>query len=272
MKELSNKDVQDIAIEIMKIVHDICENENIKYFLMYGTLIGAVRHSDFIPWDDDLDIAMDRYNYEKFIKCFDKYSTKFPHLKLFEPRFNRDYPYMIARISDNRYKISTENENDCGMGVFIDIYPMDGLGKDYINVVKHAKKIDHYSSLMFRSTRKKPLIHNNSFIRNVIEIIAYCISKILGKNFLKRRLQHLSKKYSYDESTYVGCGVWLSGLEKDIYLKNLFDELVLHKFGKYQFYIPKKYDEILTLIYGDYMKIPPEEERIGHHFYKTYKK
>ncbi|WP_028043616.1 LicD family protein [Candidatus Stoquefichus massiliensis] len=273
MKEISNSYVQSGALEVMKFVHEICEIEDIKYFLMYGTLIGAIRHNGFIPWDDDLDIAMDRENYEKFLSCFPKYSKKFSFLEIFEPRYNDKYPYMIARVSDNRYKIETDNEVDCGMGVFIDIYPMDGLGNDYKDVIRHARKIDHYSSLMFRSTRIKPMINKRyKLFRNIIEVILYLVSKIFGKQYFRNKLLYLSQKYKYAESKYIGCGVWLSGFKKDIYLKSDFDESILHKFEKYNFYIPKEYDRILTSMYGNYMKLPPKEERIGHHFYKTYLK
>ncbi len=124
--ELSTREIQDVSLEILKQVADICEELNLRYYLMYGTLIGAIRHHGFIPWDDDVDIMMPRPDYERLLEFFEK--NKIGDLTVFSHENNDRYPYMIARISDDRYVIECENEESIGMGVFIDIYPFDGLG------------------------------------------------------------------------------------------------------------------------------------------------
>ena len=271
MKELNSKELQAATLELMKKLHDICEKIDVRYFLAYGTLIGAVRHEGFIPWDDDLDIMMSREDYNKLIQYFNDNKNELGSLELFTPETNKDYPYMIARVSDSNYVIDTFNEKDCGMGVFIDIYPLDGFGNDFKSAVKLSKKTFFLSSLYFRSTRLKPQIRDNfSFVRNCIEVGLFFISKLLGKNYLNKVITKLSKTYDYNDSKYIGCVIWHSKIEADIYEKEDFIDLKKQKFEKYEFYIPSKYDYILTKFYGNYMQLPPEEDRVGHHFYKTY--
>lgn len=269
MKEVPLYKSQQIALDILVEIDKICNQLNLKYCLIYGTLLGAVRHKGFIPWDDDIDIMMPRSDYEQLRQYFvQENSLKY---KFYDFETVDQYPYMIGRISDERFIISTDNEKDYGLGVFVDIYPFDGLGNNYDEVVRFAKKGDRLSSLCFRSTRLHPIKKGNLFI-NIFEYILFKYSKLRGKKYFVNKLIELSTKYTYQSSEYVGCVTWLSGGEKDIFNRNDFDDLILHQFENYQFYIPKNYDLILKQIYGNYMQLPPKNQRIGHHFYKVYEK
>lgn len=97
-------------------------------------------------------------------------------------------------------------------------------------------------------------------------------SKAIGKDRLQDKLEKLARVKPYDDNKYVGCVVWLSGGEKDIFPREWFDEYIEVPFEEYTFRIPRMYDKILKHIYGDYMKLPPENERVGHHDYQVYKK
>lgn len=273
MREINRNEAQQATLELMQKLHLICESNNFKYVLAYGTLIGAIRHKGFIPWDDDLDIMMPRKDYDALIDYFMQHEKEVYPLKLFSFETNKDYPYMIIRISDDRYEINTDNETDCGMGVFIDIYPLDGLGNDYKQIKKDMKVTNWLSSLYFRSTRLSPIKREDfSFIRRVLEVILHYYSKFKTKKHFYNKLSIYSKKYTYEDSNFIGCTIWHSGVEKDIYQKAWFEKVEKCQFGKYEFYIPSEYDRILTMIYGDYMQLPPEKDRIAHHFYKTYLK
>lgn len=144
MKELSVEETQKVSLEILKTVAHICKTIGVRYCLIYGTLIGAVRHHGFIPWDDDLDIMMPRPDYERFLSYFKKHQSEYKHLELFNHDENANYPYMITRISDSRYQINMDNEKPYGMGVFIDIYPYDGLGKTLPEVFSLSHHMDIY--------------------------------------------------------------------------------------------------------------------------------
>ena len=270
-KELDIKQIQEVSLEILHKVADLCEKLNLRYYLIYGTLIGAVRHHGFIPWDDDVDIMMPRSDYDRFLEYLR--SNKLEHLSVFNHDSNSDYPYMITRISDDRYYIETENEDSVGMGLFIDIYPYDGLGNTKREALTYGFKGDLLSSLCFQSTRKYFTTANtSSVIKKVLKLPLYWVSKIIGKDRIMKKIESLQGKYDYENSKYIGCFVWLTGGDKDIFEREWFDEYEMCRFEHYSFRIPKQYDKVLRHTYGDYMKLPPEDERIGHHYYKSYKK
>lgn len=272
-KELTIQETQQISLEILHTIAKICEEQNLRYALIYGTLIGAVRHKDYIPWDDDVDIMMPRPDYDCLITWLKQHIGQYPHLQVFNRETCPEYPYMITRISDDRYEIRMENEKPFGMGVFIDIYPYDGMGKTQKEAIQFGMKGDRLSSLCYQATREHFAIETTtSLIRKIIKYPVYRIAKWMGKDTFQKRLEKLARVKAYDESNYVGCVIWLSWGEKDIFPRKWFDETILAPFGKYQFRIPKYYDEILRHEYGDYMQLPPEKDRIGHHFFKVYKK
>lgn len=273
MRELNIQESQSVSLEILKIIADICEANEYRYFLMYGTLIGAIRHDGCIPWDDDIDIMMPRPDYSKLLDYLSDHISDYKHLKVFNPDTCAEYPYMITRVSDIRYKVIMENEKDYGMGAFIDIYPFDGLGNTQREALKFGLKGDRISSLCYQSTRLRCATEvTTSFFRKLIKLPVFLFSKACGKNIFQRKLKKLEGVKQYDQYTYVGCIVWLSGGIKDIFKREWFEEYEKHKFESYEFRIPKQYDQVLRHTYNDYMKLPPEKDRIGHHFYHIYKK
>lgn len=272
-KELTMKEMQDISLEILHTIAGICEKQSLRYFLIYGTLIGAIRHQGYIPWDDDVDIMMPRPDYDRLLDYLAEHIHEYPNLKVFNHDVCKDYPYMITRISDDRYRIEMANEKPYGMGVFIDIYPYDGLGKTREEAVAYGMKGDRLSSLCYQATRDHFAMETTtSAFRKLIKFPVYAFSKLCGKDWFQDKLESLARVKRYDESEYVGCVVWLSGGERDIFQRAWFDESIKAPFGKYEFRVPKEYDQILRHTYGDYMQLPPEKDRVGHHNYRVYVK
>lgn len=272
-RELTTAENQQIALEVLHTVAGICEQQGLRYALIYGTLIGAARHKGFIPWDDDVDIMMPRPDYDKLLAYLSEHIGEYPNLKVFNRDTCPDYPYMITRISDDRYVIEVENEKPYGMGVFIDIYPYDGLGVTKEEAVKFGLKGDRLSSMCYQATRQRFAIENTkSTLRKLLKLPVYLFAKMLGKNFFQNKLAKLGGAKDYEKSEYIGCVIWLSWGEKDIFPRSWFDETILMPFDRYEFRVPKEYDKVLRHEYGDYMQLPPEEDRIGHHFYKTFEK
>lgn len=272
-KELSISEIQEISLQILKKIITLCKELNLRYYLIYGSLIGAVRHKGFIPWDDDLDLMMPRPDYERLIAYFIENRSGLMPLELFEPRVKKEYPYMIARISDSRYILDTENEENYGIGVFVDIYPFDGLGNTKKEVFHYALTGDRLSSLCFQATRKHFEIGTTkSPLRKILKYPAFLLAHAIGRDRLQERLAQMAGKRDYDNSEYVGCVVWLSGGEKDIFKRKWFEKTAEIFFDGVQVCIPGQYDKILRHIYGDYRQIPPASEQKGHHNYKAYKK
>lgn len=271
IEKLTIQEIQAVSLEILKQVTDLCESLHLRYALIYGTLIGAVRHHGYIPWDDDVDIMMPRPDYDKLLEYLETH--KLPNLTLFNRHTCPDYPYMISRVSDDRYILEMENEDSVGMGVFIDIYPYDGLGNTKEDAVSFGMKGDRLSSLCYQASRKHFAMETTtSPIRKIIKFPVFLASKMIGKKFFQNRLERLAGLKEYDSSEYIGCIIWLSWGEKDIFPRKWFDETILMPFDKYVFRVPKHYDEVLRHEYGDYMQLPPEKDRIGHHYFKAYRK
>lgn len=180
MIELSLREVQKISLNILKIVDDICRQEGLTYCLFYGTLIGAIRHNGFIPWDDDIDIAMPRNDYDKLKQYFIKHKDNLMPYVYFDPDTNENYPYMLARICDIRFKIETENEYEYEMGCFIDIYPMD-----IISANKYKRFfitfIARFRTVLFVIKSKKKLIKKRVWYYTVLQYVLYFFSLFFSK-------------------------------------------------------------------------------------------
>ncbi len=272
MKELTLREIQLSSFEILKFFADICEKNGFKYILAYGTLIGAARHKGFIPWDDDLDVIMPRPDYNNFIEYCKEHAEELKPFELMHYSTNKKYIYPIARLSDSRYVADYNIAKDYGLGTFVDIYPFDGCGNntgEVQNVYKKSKGLILLISLAGQKKYEKS--HKGKIIRSVGKLVAYCFAHIIGANKLCKMIDNKAQKVSCDASNYLGCTVW-DNCCKNALPKSIFDNIIYVDFEDKKFAVPGEYDKVLTKWYGDYMKLPPEDEQIGHHYYKIYKK
>lgn len=269
---MSMKEIQSVSLEILKKIADICDQEGLKYSLAWGTLIGAVRHKGYIPWDDDVDIQMPRPDYERLKDYFNKNADALYPLRLFDNSVS-GYPYMLARVSNDDYVIDTINEKPCGMGIFVDIYILDGTGDTYEDAWNYASKTCKYPRLIFLSTRK--YYHfgtTKGFFKRLFKVFVFIYAKIMGKEYFERKLLSIISQKPYDQKDYVGCVSWCERPKYAVIKKSEFEDMIDFQFENYKFKGPREYDKYLRIWYGDYMQLPPEKERIYHHLYKAYKK
>ena len=272
---LTLKEIQQGSYEVLKAISAICEQQGFEWFLTYGTLIGAVRHGGIIPWDDDIDIMMPRPDYEKLKAYFMENSEKLYPLKLFCKETEADYPHLIMRISDQRYHLIFDNEKDYGIGVFVDIYPVDGVGNNKKKAVRLTKKTKRLAALCFLTGRKKFGVDNtDSKLKMLIKYPAYLWANLMGNRHYIDKLNKLSRTYSYEGSKYVACAAWpvgkKYGRERDVFDKRLFRTKKM-KFEDGKYPVPVGYDRFLTITYGDYMTPPSEEGKKTHHTYNGYR-
>lgn len=273
---LTLREIQMGSYGVLKRISKICSDHNWKWFLTYGTLIGAVRHKGIIPWDDDIDIMMPRPDYEELKKYFIKNKEALYPLKLFDKVAVRKYPHMIARVSDQRYHLVFENEVDYGIGLFVDIYPLDGVGNDLKKAIRLTRKAKKQASLCFLTSRKRFATDNTeSRIKMLIKKPAYIWAKLMGNQHYINKLNSLAQTYSYADSEYVACVAWpvgnKYGRERDVFKKYIFETTMI-AFEDDEFPAPKGYDKFLSITYGDYMKPPSEAGKKTHHTYKAYKR
>jgi lipopolysaccharide cholinephosphotransferase len=265
MEELTLREIQKNSLQVLLKFKEICEENNFTYYLAYGTLIGAVRHNGFIPWDDDIDVWMPRRDYEKFIQyCIDNEENVKP-FELKHYRTCKEYIYAIARLSDSRYKINYKNAKDYGLGLFIDIYPLDGINP---NDKKFLRRLE-ISEKFIWSCGTNHFVPTKKIIRTILKFPYYLLTRMVNLNKLLKKQDLLAQKYDFESSEYFTCTVWES---KEVYKKSDINNVLIREFEGEQMPIPVGYDEILKCKYGNYMKLPPEKERIAHHFYEAYRR
>lgn len=273
-EKLTFRESQLKAYEILKFIDKICREQKLTYFLFFGSLIGAIRDNGIIPWDDDIDVIMPRPDYDKLVKYCSGHTNNMMPFQLFEHSLNPQYPHPIARMSDMRYKIEFDNEKDYNIGLFVDIYPLDGVGNDLKRAQKICRANYRNASLCFLTSRKKFGRDNtSSFLRMMVKFPAYIWANLLGNRHYNTKIEKKCRAYDYEKSRYVACLAqpWReqSKQNRNIMKKEWF-ALEETRFEKGIYYIPQGYDNILTMAYGDYMTPLPESQRKVHHTYDTF--
>lgn len=268
---LTLEEIHKETLEILKKIIVICDELKINYFLAYGSLIGAVRHQGFIPWDDDLDLIMLRPDYDKFLQYCTEHEQMLLPYKLMGRHNTPGFPFNISRFCDMRYKMVSDEITDAGMGMFIDIYPFDGAGSEPDDVMKKTgKKRLFYLNCAFSALRKHYHPSSKGLLHNLIKFPGHCFARIMGADFFLDRLEKFKDTFPLEESKYVICMVW----DWPIRLKEKkhFEEFTYLPFEGIQVKVPKEYDAVLRSSYGDYMQLPPEDQRVPHHEYSLYRK
>ena len=268
MKEISIEEIKVIQLDLLNKVDEVCRANNLRYSLGGGTLLGAVRHKGYIPWDDDIDIMMPRPDYEIFIQLInssqEKYKiqcflTDFTYVDL-SAKFYDSSTILIDDIVDNKKQI----------GVSIDIFPIDGLGNSKKEAVKAFRKKAFLRELLVAAQWKKYFrSKTHAWYYEIPRFLLFCISRNIDKTKIFREIEKYYISIKYDEVSYVAA-VGGSYREREILPKQLYSEFVLLEFENKKYYVIKGYDEYLTSIFGDYMTLPPIEKRVSHHFFKAY--
>ncbi len=263
MRRLNADEVKEIQIGILDVVASFCEKNQIKYWLNSGTLLGAVRHEGYIPWDDDIDIGMLREEYERFMKTFNKSNSRYRFL-CFEDDDNYEYPY--GKVIDSETVLYEPDKNGKKLSVNIDVFVVDAAPDDD----ETAKKMfDRRDRLRFRESfsRSKRVLPGESFPRKAVKCFfhfLYC--RTPAKKYIKKMIDNSKQFYKQDKKR-VGD---FTGYARIVTDKTVFDSFIDVLFEGKEYKAPIGYDEWLTGIYGDYMQLPPEEKRVTHHKYEAY--
>ena len=271
MKQMTIKEVQQISLELLKEVHEFCVDNNIRYTLFGGTLIGAIRHHGFIPWDDDLDVAMPRPDYNRFIHSFQSKKGN----KLFSREIQgSNISLAFSRLCEMKetYVEGSHPWTNEYKGIWIDIFPLDGIEEDRELANKRIEEIFKIWYLgCFIRTSKVSIFFYKSFYRKCKLIIKRLVCHILSLAY-KPYDTHIAlcKKYGYDNAIYYANLSWPGWKMREYCPKHVLDDFILVPFEDSEFYVMKGYDESLRLKYGDYMQMPPLEKRRSTHSYNVF--
>lgn len=263
MKRLSKDQIQDIELNILLQLKKVCDFHHLKLYLSGGTLLGAIRHHGFIPWDDDIDVCISRPDYNKLIHILHQKNNMPNYLSMvcYEDG-NFDFPFM--KIFDKRtiYKRQYINDGEKS-NLWIDIFPYDGLPSD-INEVKKIYKIgDKYRKYLAKS--KANPNEGKTWIRKFLKpLYLSWINIFYSPERCGKQIEALAKKVPYEEAEYVGAVTWGLYGEGERVKKSEFEKSVDVTFENHIFQTMSCWDSYLTGLYGDYMKLPPKEKRVTH--------
>ena len=250
------KQIREVEIEILDYVVEICEKNNIEYYLDFGTLLGAIRHEGFIPWDDDIDIAMPRKDYEKFLEICQ--NIKSPTFFLQTCRTDKEYYQNFAKMrnSDTTFIENNMKHLNFNHGIYIDIFPIDSFPEK--SLLQYLKLAVAVSINKMCTLTKNPYAFMPYRIAKIIQLLfkpikvtAYngIIDKILRNNKQSKYLYSLENGFDFNK----------------IIQTALLKEKTMHKFEMKEYKIPKNFDDYLKILYGDYMQFPPANERVSPH-------
>lgn len=244
---------QLIMLDILKYVDKICEENNINYWLESGTLLGAVRHKGFIPWDDDLDIGMMKEDYEKFIKIFSKYENE--KYFLLSKETDKNYNKNFIKIMSKKYFLIENEKQLWSTGIYIDVFPFEDFSNNKLHKI--------LATIITLKNNKFLCIEKNKnlkiFFKNILRYLRFFIYLFIPIEFLIDKVQ---SKEQQGIKKYVGHNLntgFSYKIKKDYVFplkKSIFEDK--------EFFIPNNYDKYLTKMYSDYMQIPSEDKRKSH--------
>lgn len=257
------KHLQQTELMILKDFISICEENNLDYYIYGGSLIGAIRHGGFIPWDDDLDVIMFREDYDKFKQIFNSSENDKYYLLCSENE--DDYFYLFSKLvlKGTVFEERWVNQVNFNLGINIDIFVLDDLSDNKIKRFYQLKKAFFYNKLLIMSKIKVPDLSGGLLI--ITNIIHY-ILKLLNinpKNIQKRYYNFIMSYHNVDASEVFDVSSTVEEYPQ-IFNKKGFKPIQKFKFEDIEVNVPNNYDEILTSFYGDYMQLPPLEDRYNH--------
>jgi lipopolysaccharide cholinephosphotransferase len=248
-------EVKSVLLEIMTDLDKFCRENGLRYSLAYGTLIGAIRHKGFIPWDDDIDILMPR---EDYVKLLETYSH--PYYVIESQEKDSSYPLNFAKLCDKRTLSSDQFGNTSSVAV--DIFILDGLPaplEDAERRIGSYKRLSRlWSSQIF--TRHLSLRREYGVKKNLLIVEAKLLHVFISEKKVVDKLLHFRSRYSVDKSEFCASITGVCTIYESARMLKYID----WPFEDRTFRVFEDYDYPLRLLFGDYMKLPPESERYNH--------
>lgn len=264
MDAITLRKVQLVQFDIAKEIDRLCVQNNINYFLVGGSLLGAVRHKGFIPWDDDLDIGMLRADYEKFLKIAPEMLDE--RYELIDWKSDPNYPHPMGKVIKKGTIYKESKRKDLGdQGIWVDVFPYDVADSEIGAFKRKIFKLKVLRCLIRAKCNYRTWYSDDGIIwSKYIKNLPFRLGAIFfSKDMLINKYEQLSHADSMKSDE-----VFENGTENYAdwcFPKKFFAELIRMDFEDYQFYVPRNYHEYLNMAYGNYMTMPPVEERENRH-------
>lgn len=261
-KRLTSEETKEVLLGIMDDIDAFCRKHEITYFLGYGTLIGAVRHKGFIPWDDDIDILMKREDYQRFCSEYPQYEHG--NYKLVDLHTNKKWIKPFAKVCDTRTEINPLwlKNSTCRVGVSVDIFPLDEVAgeKEKRELLQKQEKM--MMLLDLKVAKAKPSM---TMLKFLLKRILSVFVAMVPVNWYVTKMEKLATSYGGSSPKFMGEVAFPFDKEKEIMPIEFFEGVTELSFEGRNYMAPVNYDAYLRHIFGEYMQLPPEEDRVGHH-------
>lgn len=259
MKKINKEKQKELMIGVLKYFDQICRDNGIKYSLIGGSLIGAVRHKGIIPWDDDIDVILSKDNYDKIIKLLKENNDS--RYQLLDNSASKDYFFPFPKLVDTKtYLVEPLSLKQISQyGIYVDIFCYINVSDDTKKAIKTLNKIKFINGLISR----KKLSFDQGIKKAIINITRNIISSIIGSRNLIKIANSIYNKQNMD-TKYVISNWPIYENKKEIQLSKNIEDYIDMPFENMTAMIFKNYDSILTTTFGDYMKLPPEDKRVCH--------
>ena len=261
MREINVEELKKIQLEILDDIHRFCIQERLTYSLAYGTLLGAIRHHGYIPWDDDIDVMMPRRDYERFINLYKSNTNEILDLRESDTTIE-----MFLKICRKGSIMIDTTLKRSLWGINIDVFPIDGIsddGEDHCDQIVYLRNQLPKICPFYKTIPKHKLLWFSKYLLK--RVINHNYSNILTQ---KKMIDALACEYDLSKTNQCGCLITEDSIE--MIPSNLFADFQNVLFEGKMYNSIANYDSYLTAIYGDYMRLPPIEKRITHHLYRTY--
>ncbi len=267
MREVTLEEQKQLMLDMMKDFDQFCNDHDLSYFLTGGTLLGAVRHKGYIPWDDDIDVGMPRNDYETFARIYNE-EKETPYYEFVSFHQEPDLYVSSGKLVDTRTVMEESIDCDVTLGVYIDIFPLDNLGDTEEEAEKMTKDLLKLRRAL--DVQNWKVIPEREWYKNLIIRAIKAVSPKGKRKDLVFDQDQACRRYAGQKMTeYVGYPC--AAMKQELLKKEWYDSFRLVPFEQYMFRIPAGYDGCLRVFYGpDYMELPPEEKQKTHHAYKVW--
>lgn len=264
VEQLSQSDLRRRQLLILEALAQVCQKHGIRYFLYCGTLLGALRHQGYIPWDDDIDIGMLRPDYERFCQIASD-PQEVSGYSLNNSLLNSEYPWPYSKLSDDSTRVVEDLRIPLTIGVNIDIFPLDGWPNTTLWSYLHRRRLRLYGSVLYAMIASdRP---SRSWYRKWAVWVLQRVIDRFSAGTLAGRLSRVASRYSISNSKFFGLTVCAYQERVSNTAFSSFTEL---SFEGDNYPVPSGYHEVLTAMYGDYMRLPPERDRKRPHSFEAY--
>lgn len=257
LRSVDLSELKRIQLKILDVVSEYCDNNGIKYWLDTGTLLGAIRHNGYIPWDDDIDIGMLRPDFDRFIRTFNGSQERY-RVRCIDN--DPEFYYVFAKVLDTETVLYEPDEKGMKLSINIDVFVYDNAPDNDKLLNKAYNLRDFYRDAnILRNLNSEP---SGGFLRKCVIRMIRGLLKPFPKDFFIKRMAENAKRYNGQITRGVANFTSYARIQCD---KSVFETFIDHDFEGRKYKIPIGYDQWLRSFYGDYMQLPPVEKRVSHH-------